>query len=389
MAKCDFCDKRIEGLPFTCRGCGGIFCGDHRLPENHNCVRKSKYPKTHKKKNNCNVRIHKNPKGVSKLNPIKNIPAKLKNFVECMIIPRWIKNWIRHSPKYVIQNTAYLIIYALLGLIVYQNVEVLNSINIPVIKFGSLILVLIGVLFIKRIVLLIKSLKYIYRRQISTNRKVIILLVLVFITLYIYSNQEIYLPRIVAYTFPVDYDRFNPLPITLTELNKIISEKVSYWTSKPPENMNKDTYNIELLVYRETNKIRRNHGLRELTWDPLLADIARQHSIDMIGTKLYSHTNIKGESPTDRAEKRGYDTVKRVGQVYQVGIGENIGIMPTGEVMGHGYISTNQDVAEAMVQGWMDSLGHRANIFNPSYEFIGVGVAYDGERDYYLTQNFK
>ncbi len=34
--KCDVCGKR-ELLPFKCRYCGGTFCSDHRLPENHNC----------------------------------------------------------------------------------------------------------------------------------------------------------------------------------------------------------------------------------------------------------------------------------------------------------------------------------------------------------------
>jgi hypothetical protein len=37
MTKCDFCGKTIEGMPFTCRRCKGDFCGDHRLPEYHNC----------------------------------------------------------------------------------------------------------------------------------------------------------------------------------------------------------------------------------------------------------------------------------------------------------------------------------------------------------------
>ncbi|MGD0534667.1 MAG: zinc finger AN1 domain-containing stress-associated protein [Methanoregula sp.] len=48
MTKCDFCKKPIEGLPFTCRRCGGHFCEDHRLPEYHFCrglKRRSPIPK--------------------------------------------------------------------------------------------------------------------------------------------------------------------------------------------------------------------------------------------------------------------------------------------------------------------------------------------------------
>ncbi len=36
MAKCDRCDD-YENMPYRCRYCGGTFCGDHRLPENHDC----------------------------------------------------------------------------------------------------------------------------------------------------------------------------------------------------------------------------------------------------------------------------------------------------------------------------------------------------------------
>ena len=36
--KCQACDKEVD-IPFRCPYCGGGFCGDHRLPENHNCPR--------------------------------------------------------------------------------------------------------------------------------------------------------------------------------------------------------------------------------------------------------------------------------------------------------------------------------------------------------------
>ena len=36
MAKCDHCRTETE-IPYECSFCGGMFCEDHRLPENHNC----------------------------------------------------------------------------------------------------------------------------------------------------------------------------------------------------------------------------------------------------------------------------------------------------------------------------------------------------------------
>ena len=36
--KCQACEREID-LPFRCSYCGGGFCSDHRLPENHACPR--------------------------------------------------------------------------------------------------------------------------------------------------------------------------------------------------------------------------------------------------------------------------------------------------------------------------------------------------------------
>ena len=73
---------------------------------------------------------------------------------------------------------------------------------------------------------------------------------------------------------------------------------------------------------------------------------------------------------------------------YQLGIAENIGQMPTGNVLGIGYVSNEPDsIAKAQVKAWMNSPGHRANILGTDYDRIGVGVAYDGF-EYVLTQNF-
>ena len=37
MAQCDACGKH-ENMPYNCRFCGGTYCSEHRLPENHACV---------------------------------------------------------------------------------------------------------------------------------------------------------------------------------------------------------------------------------------------------------------------------------------------------------------------------------------------------------------
>jgi hypothetical protein len=41
MAKCEYCGKEVL-YPFECSFCGGKFCIEHRLPENHDCIRSPK-----------------------------------------------------------------------------------------------------------------------------------------------------------------------------------------------------------------------------------------------------------------------------------------------------------------------------------------------------------
>ena len=48
-------------------------------------------------------------------------------------------------------------------------------------------------------------------------------------------------------------------------------------------------------------------------------------------------------------------------------------------------IAMGQRSAQEVVQGWMNSAGHRANIMNGSYTHIGVGLSDSG---YYWTQQF-
>jgi uncharacterized protein YkwD len=121
-----------------------------------------------------------------------------------------------------------------------------------------------------------------------------------------------------------------------------------------------------------------------------LAEIARSHSEDMAVNGYFSHDNLRGQDPSARASSHGCPTQKSMGGgMTQVGIAENIGKMPTGNVVGHGYVSdTPQSVARAQVDSWMGSSGHRANILNPTYSYIGVGTVKDGYGYYISTQDF-
>ena len=118
----------------------------------------------------------------------------------------------------------------------------------------------------------------------------------------------------------------------------------------------------EMEVIRLVNEIRVQNGLKELTYNWELSRVARYKSRDMKDNKYFSHTSPIYGSP--------FDMIRSFGITYR-SAGENIA---------KGYRSP-QDV----VNGWMNSSGHRANILNSSYTQIGVGYVADGN---YWTQMF-
>lgn len=120
--------------------------------------------------------------------------------------------------------------------------------------------------------------------------------------------------------------------------------------------------NYEKEVVRLVNEIRVKNGLKELTYDWELSRVARYKSQDMKDNRYFSHTSPTYGSPLQM--------IKNFGISYR-SAGENIA---------KGY-STPQ----AVVNGWMNSSGHRANILNASYTRIGVGYVASGN---YWTQMF-
>jgi len=138
---------------------------------------------------------------------------------------------------------------------------------------------------------------------------------------------------------------------------------------------------IEILILKYTNIERKNVDLKELVWDEILSQIAREHSKDMAEKNFFDHENLSGEGPTDRAKRHGYYLHKELGDGwYTEGIAENIGKMT--------HVNNNEDsIAREQVKAWMESEGHRQNILNPNYDRLGVGVVYD-DPWYISTQNF-
>lgn len=103
-----------------------------------------------------------------------------------------------------------------------------------------------------------------------------------------------------------------------------------------------------------------------LAWNCQLENAAYGHSLSMAENDYFSHTGNDGSDPGDRISAAGYDWVT---------YGENIAA---------GYRD-----AESVMDGWLTSAGHCANLMNSSFKDIGVGVA-EGSGTYgsYWTQDF-
>jgi uncharacterized protein YkwD len=132
-------------------------------------------------------------------------------------------------------------------------------------------------------------------------------------------------------------------------------------------------HKVELRIYQLTNLERRKMHLSTLDRDDALVRTARAHSDDMLNRDYFSHVDPDGKAPKDRVIPAYSRTVAR--------IGENIW-------GGHGYdYSDSNRMARVIVDSWMASPGHRANLLNPSFNYVGVGVSVSG-KEVRATQNF-
>ena len=130
---------------------------------------------------------------------------------------------------------------------------------------------------------------------------------------------------------------------------------------------------VERRIYQLTNEARRQYHLAPLDKDNTLVVIARAHSDDMLVRNFFNHVNPDGKAPQDRIAPAYSRTLVRTG--------ENIW-------SGHGYdYSDSKLMARVIVDSWMTSPGHRANLLNPNYTHLGVGVSVMG-KEIRATQNF-
>jgi len=126
-----------------------------------------------------------------------------------------------------------------------------------------------------------------------------------------------------------------------------------------------DVKALEAEVIRLVNIERANRGLQTLKTNWELSRVARYKSQDMANKGYFSHTSPTYGSPFRMMEDFG------------------IKFSAAGENIAYG-----QTTPKEVVNGWMNSPGHRANILSATYNEIGVGLATDKNGRKYWTQMF-
>lgn len=125
----------------------------------------------------------------------------------------------------------------------------------------------------------------------------------------------------------------------------------------------KPNYEAEMLQL--VNEERQKHGLKTLQADPEMLPVARAHSQDMFARGYFAHDSPEGKDPFDRMKDAN---------VHFATAGENLALAQTVEIA---HVNL------------MNSPGHRANILNPSFGRVGIGILDGGFYGLMISQEFR
>jgi len=142
----------------------------------------------------------------------------------------------------------------------------------------------------------------------------------------------------------------------------------------PPLRVQKEAPTAEIILTAEgvlswTNKEREKAGLPDLAPNQKLTVVALAKVRDMFKNQYFAHESPAGKGAGDLAEKEGYEFIV---------IGENLAL-------------GNFEGDKALVEAWIASPGHRANILGSRYQEIGIAVGrgmFEGRETWLAVQHF-
>jgi uncharacterized protein YkwD len=158
--------------------------------------------------------------------------------------------------------------------------------------------------------------------------------------------------------------------LVLSLLAAIIARFYLMYTAPPSPEKVSGLTEQETEILGLVNRLRARGGLMPLKFSPRLAVIARGHSYDMAMRHYLAHNSPDGVAPADR--------LSGVGIGYRA-VGENI------------YMDDDADsagVPRRVLEGWLKSPEHLANIISAKFTETGVGIAQSSDGSIYVTQDF-
>jgi uncharacterized protein YkwD len=141
-----------------------------------------------------------------------------------------------------------------------------------------------------------------------------------------------------------------PVPVVLRPLVQL---------GNPGEAAGDAERQLERYLKDMTNQQRVSAGLRSLAWHEKLAQVARAHSADMLARGFFGHRNPDGADPGRRLEQQGLEFTAWAENLYELTNGPD----------------DPKAVAASAFRGWMRSSGHRRNILDGRFRYLGIGVS--------------
>lgn len=148
-----------------------------------------------------------------------------------------------------------------------------------------------------------------------------------------------------------------------------------------PTTIETDIQRLEQLMIQLVNAERAQHlpgwiGTARLASHPMLTTIARQHSADMLKRQYVDHITPEGVTTSQRIQRN---------RVSYIACGENIGIVYGESVRSSQAI---QDIHNAFMNQPRSLTNHRANLLNPIWTHVGIGIAAHPDGSLVATQLF-
>ena len=161
---------------------------------------------------------------------------------------------------------------------------------------------------------------------------------------------------------------------------------------------------LNAAIFYATNQMRNKHGMAPFIHAQSLEEAAFMHASDMVRLNFFSHTNPHEPKKRTFSQRLAmYDVeqgyrAENISEMFGIRYEQGRSLIPPDETGGefrdfetgksipkHTYLS----FASALLGGWMNSSGHRANILNSKLIYLGCGAHHYRNESFYGIEQFK